>query len=155
MEKKSREELIQACKEKGIKGYSTKKKNELLEILKTAAVPAPAPVAAIVAAPLEKICRLNYIGSKFQLLEWITSIIQEKTGWKDFKRKTIADLFAGTGVVSHHFRMLGARVLSNDVELYGSIITYAFTRSTYTDNCKEQIRILAHELQEKRHEDTV
>jgi len=155
MEKKSREELIQACKEKGIKGYSTKKKNELLEILKTAAVPAPAPVAAIVAAPLEKICRLNYIGSKFQLLEWITSIIQEKTGWKDFKRKTIADLFAGTGVVSHHFRMLGARVLSNDVELYGSIITYAFTRSTYTDNCKEQIRILEQELEEKRHEDTV
>lgn len=39
------------------------------------------------------------------------------------------DLFAGTGVVSHHFRNLGCCIISNDAELYSSIITHAFTKS--------------------------
>lgn len=51
----------------------------------------------------------------------------------------VADLFSGTGVVSHHFRLQGAVVYSNDAELYSSIITHAFTRSYYTDQVKSVI----------------
>ena len=71
---------------------------------------------AAAAPPPAKIHRLNYIGSKYQLLEWLTNYMKEKTGFANFENKTVADLFAGTGVVSHHFRLQGATVYSNDAE---------------------------------------
>ena len=91
------------------------------------------------AAAAAKIHRLNYIGSKFQLLEWITNFMKEKTGFATFENKIVADLFAGTGIISHHFRETGAVVYSNDAELYSSVITHAFTRSVYTDRVKHAI----------------
>jgi adenine-specific DNA-methyltransferase len=83
--------------------------------------------------------RLNYIGSKYQLLGWLTDFMKEKTGFTSFKDKTIADLFAGTGVVSHHFRLQGAVVYTNDAELYSAVIAHAFTRSFYTERVKQVI----------------
>jgi len=141
--KKTREELITICKEKSIKGYSGKKKDEIVKLLTTTST-----TAEILP---EKIYRLNYIGSKFQLLDWITNIIKEKTGWTSFSDKTIADLFAGTGIVSYHFRKNMAKVISNDAELYSSIITHAFTRSLYTDNCKKLIDEFQKEIQDNKH----
>lgn len=101
---------------------------------------------------MEKICRLNYIGSKFQLLDWLTSTIIEKAG--EIENKTFVDLFAGTGVVSHHFRKLGANVISNDVELYSSIICHAFTCSIYTAKCQEILHTLQSELDHSMHTET-
>jgi adenine-specific DNA-methyltransferase len=101
--------------------------------------------------PKEKIYRLNYIGSKFQLLDWIITNIQEKTGWTSFEDKTIGDLFSGTGIVSYYFRKYKAKVISNDSELYSSIITYAFTCCRYTDTCKTLIEDLQKEIQENKH----
>ena len=91
------------------------------------------------AAPPAKIQRLNYIGSKYQLLGWLTDYMKEKTGFTSFQNKTVADLFAGTGVVSHHFRLQGATVYSNDAELYSAVIAHAFTRSFYTERVKQVI----------------
>ena len=141
--KKTREELITFCKEKSIKGYSGKKKDEIVKLLTT--------TSTTVEVLPEKIYRLNYIGSKFQLLDWITNNIKEKTGWTSFSDKTIADLFAGTGIVSYHFRKNMAKVISNDAELYSSIITHAFTRSLYTDNCKKLIDEFQKEIQDNKH----
>jgi adenine-specific DNA-methyltransferase len=128
-DKKTRAELLAICKERGIKGYSGKKKADLLLLVNGSATPSEP----------SKLGRLNYIGSKFQLLDWITEIVKEKTGWANFHKKRVGDLFAGTGIVSHHFREEGATVFSNDAELYSSIITHAFTRSIYTDTCKKII----------------
>lgn len=89
--------------------------------------------------PSAKIHRLNYIGSKYQLLEWLTNYMKEKTGFTTFRNKTVADLFAGTGVVSHHFRLQGATVYSNDAELYSAVIAHAFTRSVYTERVRQVI----------------
>jgi len=89
--------------------------------------------------------RLNYIGSKYQLLDWIKQTIETKTGWTSFGDKKIADLFAGTGVVSHYFRLLGAEVHSNDAEKYSSIISHALTRSTCTTHCLEVIEEVQNE----------
>lgn len=88
--------------------------------------------AAAAAAPA-RIQRLNYIGSKYQLIGWLTDFMKEKTGFASFENRRIADLFAGTGVVSHHFRLQNAVVYSNDAELYSSVIAHAFTRSFYTE----------------------
>ena len=95
--------------------------------------------------------RLNYIGSKFQLLSWLESSIKEKTGYSDFKDKVVADLFAGTGIVSHHFRTLGAITITNDAELYSSIISEAFALSTYTEPCSQYIMLINNEIIEKKH----
>ena len=89
--------------------------------------------------PPAKIHRLNYIGSKYQLLGWLTDYMKEKTGFTTFGNKTVADLFAGTGVVSHHFRLQGATVYTNDAELYSAVIAHAFTRSFYTERVKQVI----------------
>lgn len=91
------------------------------------------------APPPAKIHRLNYIGSKFQLIGWLTDYIKEKTGFTTFENKTVADLFAGTGVVTHHFRLQGATVYSNDAELYSAVIAHAFTRSFYTERVRNII----------------
>lgn len=95
----------------------------------------------------DAIQRLDYIGSKYQLLEWLLQIIQEKTGWDTLEGKKVADLFGGTGVVSYHFRTFGASVISNDAELYSSIITKAFTVSSYTERCQTLLQQLNTELQ--------
>ena len=94
---------------------------------------------ATAAAPPAKIQRLNYIGSKYQLLGWLTDYMKEKTGFTTFGNKTVADLFAGTGVVSHHFRLQGATVYTNDAELYSAVIAHAFTRSFYTERVRNVI----------------
>lgn len=117
--------------------------------------------------PQPKIHRLNYIGSKFQLLDWITENMKEKTGWASFANKTVADLFAGTGVVSYHFRTnvvgagLGAptttttttttTVISNDAELYSSIITHAFTRSVFSELTDRVITEMNKDIAENKH----
>ena len=103
--------------------------------------------------------RLNYIGSKFQLLDWITSAMNAKTGLfggvggdTGSRPVTVADIFAGTGIVSYHFRTkYGAKVISNDAELYSSVITHAFTCSVYSDKCKAVIALLCAELEAKRY----
>lgn len=144
---KTRQELIVICKDKNIRGYSGKKREQIINLLSNT-------TSATNEVSSEKIYRLNYIGSKFQLLEWITNNMKEKTGWSSFADKTIADLFAGTGIVSYHFRKNNANVISNDAELYSSIITHAFTRSIYTDNCKSIIELFQNDIQENKHSDT-
>ena len=151
---KTKPELVALCKERGIKGYSTQKKEGLVALLLAVA---PTPSADVItqvvppAAAAPVVHRLNYIGSKFQLLEWMTGIMREKTGWDGFNGKRVSDIFAGTGIVSHHFRLGGSPVLSNDAELYSSIITHAFTRSVYSANCEAMIQVLKDDVVANKH----
>jgi adenine-specific DNA-methyltransferase len=147
---KTREELIVLCKENKVRNYSGKTKSDILGLLQQRA-----PTEETVPQIPDKICRLNYIGSKFKLLDWISTNIRDKTGWTSFEDKTVADLFAGTGIVSYHFRKHGARVISNDAELYSSVIVHAMTRSNYTEQCGAIILELQSELNENKHVDTV
>jgi len=97
-------------------------------------------VAPTQTAPKPEIIRLNYIGSKYQLIDWLSENILAKTGWQSFAGKRMADLFAGTGYVSYYFRTTGAAaVVSNDAELYSSVIAHAFTRSVYNPRCADII----------------
>jgi len=141
LKKLTKTQLISLCKEKNIKVSSSKKKEEIIQLLSKE----HSPTTEINV----KIKRLNYIGSKFQLLDWITSNILEHTQWSSFENKKIADLFAGTGVVSYHFRNLNSIVISNDSELYSHIITFAFTKSCFTEKCREIIYTIQQEIQEK------
>jgi len=104
---------------------------------------------------MEDVRRLNYIGSKYNLLEWITETLHEVTGWTDVRDKLVGDLFSGTGIVSYHFRHLGARVVCNDAELYSSLVAGALTVGVYTPVCKDLIRVLNRELDRGFHRETV
>ena len=81
--------------------------------------------------------------------------MKEKTGWDSFANKRIGDMFSGTGIVSYYFRKHQAQVISNDAELYSSIITYAFTRSIYTENCKKIIEDFQKDIQDNKHLSTI
>lgn len=142
----TKQQLVSICKTRNISGYSGKTKKDIIQLLLTDTPCQEMP---------EKIYRLNYIGSKFQLLEWITTVMIEKTGWDNFRYKKIGDIFSGTGIVSYHFRKQMAHVISNDAELYSSIITHAFTRSVFTQPCKNIIQDFQNDINDNKHIDTV
>ena len=48
-----------------------------------------------------------------------------------------------------------AKVISNDAELYSSIITYTFTKSIYTESCRNIINSLQKDIQENKHLTTI
>jgi adenine-specific DNA-methyltransferase len=146
--KKTKAELISFCKENNMKISSSKKKEEIIQLLTKDSI-------SISIYETPKIKRLNYIGSKYQLLDWITSTMLEHTKWTSFENKIVADLFAGTGVVSYHFRNLKSIVFSNDSELYSYIITFAFTKSCYTEKCREMIENIQKDIQEKKYINTI
>jgi adenine-specific DNA-methyltransferase len=140
--KKTRVELVELCKSRGLKGLTGMKKGDLVALLTT---------NSAVVKEEKEVKRLNYIGSKFQLLDWISETILEKMGYAGFQGLKVADLFSGTGIVSHYFRELGASVVANDAEPYSSVITHAFVRSCYTMRCRKILDKFQKDLDEKKH----
>ena len=144
LNKKTVKELKEICKENGIKGISSKSKKELINLLEEKQL--------VHKEPEIQIKRLNYIGSKYQLLDWLTESITKVTGYKSLVDKVIADLFSGTGIVSYNFRTLGSKVIANDSELYSSIITWAFTKSVYNSNVKGLIKNIQADIDSNKYE---
>lgn len=62
---------------------------------------------------------MNYIGSKYSLLDFLTSTISEVAGNDN---KVFADLFAGTGVVGSRFKEQGYDVIANDLQYYSYVL---------------------------------
>ena len=62
---------------------------------------------------------MNYIGSKKSLLNFLEKSIYKITESKDF---TFLDLFAGTGIVGHHFKQKGHKVIANDLQYYSYVL---------------------------------
>lgn len=129
-------ELRKLCKEKGLTNYSKKTKEELKALL--------------AGEEQEEIHRLNYIGSKFQLIDWLFETM--KLHVPSFENKKIADLFSGTGIVSYFLRKEKAITISNDAELYSYYITRSFSECCYTDSCKDIIETINKELKEGKKE---
>ncbi len=65
---------------------------------------------------------MNYIGSKYSLLDFLTETIENVTGIKNGKGYIFSDLFAGTGVVGAEFKKKGYTVIANDIQYYSYII---------------------------------
>jgi len=65
---------------------------------------------------------MNYIGSKYSLLNFIDYGIAKISGYKNGAGCIFADLFAGTGVVGSKFKELGYNVISNDIQYYSYVI---------------------------------
>lgn len=64
---------------------------------------------------------MNYIGSKYSLLPFLTSTIEGIVG-KDLTDKVFCDLFAGTGIVGRAFKTKVKKVIANDWEYYAYVL---------------------------------
>lgn len=64
---------------------------------------------------------MNYIGSKYSLINFLTTAITEVVG-NETKNKVFADLFAGTGIVGSTFKSKGYKIISNDIQYYSYVI---------------------------------
>ncbi len=62
---------------------------------------------------------MNYIGSKYSLLDFLTNTISEVAGNNN---KVFADLFAGTGAVGSCFKKQGYDVIANDIQYYSYVL---------------------------------
>nr|WP_315101646.1 DNA adenine methylase [uncultured Catonella sp.] len=65
---------------------------------------------------------MNYIGSKYSLLNFIDYGITKISNYKNGKNCVFADLFAGTGTVGKHYKAKGFEVISNDIQYYSYVL---------------------------------
>lgn len=65
---------------------------------------------------------MNYIGSKYSLLDFLETTIEEVTGYKNGDNYIFADLFAGTGIVGKTYKEKGCTVISNDIQYYSYVL---------------------------------
>lgn len=64
---------------------------------------------------------MNYIGSKYSLMDFLETTIEEVTGYKNGDY-VFADLFAGTGVVGQTYKSKGCTVIANDIQYYSYVL---------------------------------
>ncbi len=73
---------------------------------------------------------MNYIGSKFSVLEFIDKTIDDFV--KPKQKITLCDIFSGTATVGKYFKKKGYNIISNDIESYSYI-----TAKHYIENNEE------------------
>ena len=64
---------------------------------------------------------MNYIGSKYSLLSFLESTIEDVVG-TDLRDKVFCDIFAGTGIVGRLFKQKVRKVIANDWEYYSYVL---------------------------------
>ena len=65
---------------------------------------------------------MNYIGSKYSLLDFLQETIAEVTGYQDGDSYVFADLFAGTGIVGQTYKAKGCTVIANDIQYFSYVL---------------------------------
>lgn len=143
---KTREELILICKEKKIKKYSGKKKEEMIALLTQNVTPTSSTK------------NIRYIGCKQKLLEKIHASVM-KCVEQIPHRPVLFDGFSGTGTVSSHFSEQGFHVISCDILYSTSVLTKCkvgiskdeiqFSNIVSTTSPIEQILLMLNQLPEE------
>ena len=75
---------------------------------------------------------MNYIGSKYSLIDFLQQTISKVTSLKPEDHFIFADLFAGTGVVGAEYKKDGCKVISNDIQYYSYVLNRHFI-----ENCEK------------------
>ena len=63
---------------------------------------------------------LNYIGSKYSLLDFIYEVFNKEINKDEIE--CVGDLFAGTGVVGKYFKSKGYKIVANDIQYYSYVL---------------------------------
>ena len=127
-------ELLQLCKDRGLKGCSGLKKAQLIQILNSTSA------KAIVESEFVLQPMITYIGNKRKLVPWIMEIVEEISS-KLAKKLVAFDGFAGSGVVSRALMPLCSILHSNDMEYYSYVLLRCFLE---TPTVVQKERILGH-----------
>jgi adenine-specific DNA-methyltransferase len=77
-------------------------------------------------------CTMNYIGSKYNLLEFIEEVITSKV---NIKESIMCDLFGGTNIVSRYFKTKVKEIISNDIEYYSYIMAKCYIENNNVVDC--------------------
>ena len=147
---KSRDDLIAICKTQGIKGYSGKKKEDILSLITAKLSLAPVlPVLPVLTPsstdPFIYQTMLTCIGNKRKLVKNIHAIIEELATNLGKPRLNIVDGFAGSSVVSRDLSYLADHLYTNDLELYSYLMA----------KCYLDTPTLSQQAQIKHHIDTM
>ena len=110
--KKTREELIAICKEKSIKGYSGKKKNDIIQLLSTTP-----PITITTHVPVKN------------------EIVIETTTNSNSQKLNMIDLFAGTGAFTLAFQ------LTNNVNVVFGNDMVEHSKKIYDENFNHKLTL--------------
>lgn len=80
---------------------------------------------------------MNYIGSKYKLLPFLSEVIKDVVG-EDLTQMVFCDIFAGTGIVGRNFKTSVKKVISNDMEYYSYILNRNYIGNHITIKDKEK-----------------
>ena len=122
-------ELLQLCKDRGLKGCSGLKKSALIQLLGNTSSTAFSE-SDFVLQPM-----ITYIGNKRKLVPWIMEVIEAELGSKNLR---IFDGFAGSGVVSRALMPFCSHLHTNDMEYYSYILLRCFLE---TPSLEQRARI--------------
>ena len=78
---------------------------------------------------------MDYIGSKFSLLNFINSVFDKEVSKLGLKVNNVTDIFAGTSAVGKHFKKRGYQVTGNDLQYY----SYVLGKHYIENNDKSQL----------------
>ena len=73
---------------------------------------------------------MNYIGSKYSLLDFLETTIADVTGYHNGDNYIFADLFSGTGIVGQTYKAKGCSVISNDIQYYSYVLSKHYIEHT-------------------------
>ena len=73
---------------------------------------------------------MNYIGSKYSLLDFLETTIDEVTGYKKGDEFIFGDVFAGTGIVGQTYKAKGCKVIANDIQYYSYVLNKHFIENS-------------------------
>ena len=136
-------ELLQLCKDRGLKGCTAKKKTELINLLSNTSSTA-FKQSDFVLQPM-----ITYIGNKRKLVPWIVEVIEETIGSHSLR---IFDGFAGSGVVSRALMPFCSELHTNDMEYYSYVLLRCFLETpsleqmVRIDKCFEEMDILCQNM---------
>lgn len=77
---------------------------------------------------------MNYIGSKYSLLHFLQTTIDEICGLLPSQHYVFADLFSGTGVVAAAYKKLGCNVIANDIQYYSYVLNKHYIENSLPMN---------------------
>ena len=136
-------ELLQLCRDRGLKGCTGKKKTELINLLSNTSSTA-FKQSDFVLQPM-----ITYIGNKRKLVPWIVEVIEETIGSHSLR---IFDGFAGSGVVSRALMPFCSELHTNDMEYYSYVLLRCFLetpsleQTVRIDKCFEEMDILCQNM---------
>lgn len=73
---------------------------------------------------------MNYIGSKFSLLDFLDENIAKAVG-KELEDLIFCDIFAGTGAVGAYFKNKVKKLISNDTQFYSYVLNTHYIKSDF------------------------